>query len=255
MAKKTFKTKRKSEPRQERRFLAQGGTSAMLVNVLGAISALVLGAGAWAYVYAKSFEADERLHAVPAYLVAAGAVLLGITIWLGTSSEAPVRVGAPGVALEKGELRRMPWWAIDKITFDDAAQAVLVRGRDEAGTDLEMKLPRKTHAEAIGWLVKEAQERIPRRVDIAEGTLDELPVASEHAGQRIDLEPLQVVGKKDAITGKMITFEPDARVCPRCERVYAKASVPKKCKCGQSLVHLISTEDTSTEDAAETAES
>ena len=265
MAKKTSKTKRKNEPRQERRFLAQGGASTRLVHLLGALSALVLGAGAWAYVYAKSFEADERLHAVPAYLVAAGAVLLGITIWLGTSSEAPVRVGAPGVALEKGEVRRMPWWAIDKITFDDAAQAVLVRGRDEAGVDLEMKLSLKTHAEAIGWLVREAQERIPRRVDIPEGTLEKLPVAVEHAGQRIDLEPLQVVGKKDAITGKMITYEPDARVCPRCERVYAKRSVPKKCKCGQSLVHLRPKdgeedadgidEDTSLEETAETAES
>jgi len=149
--------------------------------------------------------------------------------------------------------------------IDDAAQAVLVRGRDEAGVDLEMKLPLKAHAEATGWLVREAQERIPRRVDIPEGTLEKLPAAVEHAGQRIDLEPLQVVGKKDAITGKMITYEPDARVCPRCERVYAKRSVPKKCKCGQSLVHLRPKdgeedadgvdEDTSLEETAETAES
>lgn len=238
MAKKTSKTKKKSEPRQERRFLAQAGTGAKIAKPLGALSALVLGAGGWAYLYGKSFEGDEKLQAVPAYLVAAGAVLLGITIWVGTSSEPPVRVGAPGLAVEKGELRRMPWWAIEKITFDDAAGVVLVRGRDEAGSDWELRLATATHPDAIGWLVREADERIPRRVDLSEEARAKLPPAREHAGQRIDLEPAQVVGKRDAITGKMITYEPDGRVCPRCERVYAKASVPKKCKCGQSLAHL-----------------
>lgn len=258
MAKKTSKKRKSTEPRQERRFVAQGGANANAVRALGALSAIVLGAGAWAYVYGKSFETDEKLHAVPAYLVAAGAVLLGITIWIGTSSEPPVRVGAPGLAVEKGEVRRMPWWGVDRITYDGGALAVLVRGRDESGSDWEIKLPLKTHAEAIGWLVKEAQERIPRRVDIEESTLEKLPAASEHAGQRIDLEPLQVVGKKDAITGKMITYEPDARVCTRCERVYAKRSVPKKCKCGESLLHLRPADEEldadATEDAGETAE-
>ena len=46
------------------------------------------------------------------------------------------------------------------------------------------------------------------------------------------------MGKKCAATGKTISYEPDARVCPRCERVYMRRSVPKKCKCGNSLVHL-----------------
>ena len=55
---------------------------------------------------------------------------------------------------------------------------------------------------------------------------------------KVDLEPLQVVGKKDAITGKLISYEPEAKVCTRCERVYFKRSVPKKCKCGASLLEL-----------------
>ena len=32
--------------------------------------------------------------------------------------------------------------------------------------------------------------------------LEKLPSANPHAGMKIDLEPLQVVGKNDAITGK-----------------------------------------------------
>ena len=97
-------------------------------------------------------------------------------------------------------------------------------------------------------------KRIPRRLDIEEAMLEKIPAASEHAGQRIDLEPLQVVGKKDAITGKMITYEPDARVCTRCERVYAKRSVPKKCKCGESLAHLRPTDEELDTDASDDEE-
>jgi hypothetical protein len=163
---------------------------------------------------------------------------MGITIWIGTSSEPPIRVGAPGIAVEKGELRRMPWWGVEKILFESGALALVVTGKDEAGADWTFKLPLKSHAEAIGWIVKEALDRIPRRVDIGDEMLEKLPAAHEHGGQRVDLEPLQVVGKKCAVTGKTISYEPDARVCPRCERVYMKRSVPKKCKCGNSLLHL-----------------
>src|SRR5262249_18823694 len=91
---------------------------------------------------------------------------------------------------------------------------------------------------AVGWLMKEALERIPRRVDIPDEMLEKLPGAGEHAGQKLDLEPLQVVGKKCAASGKTISYEPDARVCVRCERAYLKGSVPRKCKCGNALAHL-----------------
>lgn len=224
--------------RQERRFVSQAATSATITRALGALSALLLGAGLWAYFYAKSFTEDEKLKPVPSYLIAAGAVLMGVTIWIGTSSESPVRVGAPGIAVEKGELRRMPWWSVDKIMFESGSLALVVTGKDEAGTDWTFKVSLKSHAEAIGWIVKEALDRIPRRVDISDEMLEKLPAAHEHAGQRVDLEPLQVVGKKCAVTGKTISYEPDARVCPRCERVYMKRSVPKKCKCGNGLLEL-----------------
>jgi hypothetical protein len=224
--------------RQERRFVSQASTNTAIVRAIGALSALLLGAGLWGYFYAKSFAEDETLRAIPSYLIAAGAVVMGITIWIGTSSESPVRVGAPGISVEKGELRRMPWWSIERITFESGALALVVTGKDEAGADWTFKVPLKAHPEAVAWIVKEALDRIPRRVDIPDEVLDKLPEAHEHAGTRVDLEPLQVVGKKDAITGKTISYEPDARVCPRCERVYLRASVPKKCKCGNSLVHL-----------------
>lgn len=234
----TKKEKRRVQRRQERRFVSQASTNATLVRAIGALAAMLLGAGLWAYFYAQSFADDDKLRAVPSYLIAGGAVLMGITIWFGTSSEPPVRVGAPGIAVEKGELRRMPWWAVEKIAFESGSLALLVSGNDEGGADWTFKVPLKAHPEAVAWIVKEAQERVPRTVDVSDELLEKLPPAVPHAGTMIDLEPLQVVGRKDAISGKAISYEPDACVCPRCERVYLKRSVPKKCKCGNSLAHL-----------------
>lgn len=244
-----------STRRQERRFLSQSSTSTTLVRVIGALSALLLGAGVWGYVYAKTLAEDEKLRALPSYLIAGGAVLLGIAIWLGTSAESPVRVGDPGIAVEKGETRRMPWWSVSKITFDGAALALVVSGKDEASVDWTFKVPLKAHPDAVGWILREALDRIPRRVDVADETLDKMPGASEHAGTRVVLEPLQVVGKRDAASGKIISYEPDARVCARCERVYFKTSVPKKCKCGANLAHLRSTEDDEDAESGATSES
>ncbi len=238
MAKKSKEKKKKAPKRQERRFIAQASTSRMLVMGLGALGALLLGAGLYAYAYGKSFEGDEKWKAVPSYLIAAGAVIMGVTIWLGTSSESPIRVGDPGIAVEKGETRRMPWWAVKQISFEGGSLALVISGKDEAGSDWTFKVPLKSHPEAIGWIVTEAEARIPKKLDIEDAMLEKLPTAAQHAGQLLDLEPLQVVGKRCAVTGKTIAYEPDARVCTRCERVYLKKSVPKKCKCGASLMHL-----------------
>ena len=251
-AKKDAKKKRGGR-RQERRFVAQSSNNPWLVRILGGLGAATLGAGTWGYSYGHAFEADEKLKPIPSYLIAGGAVLTGATIWLGTSSEVPLRVGDPGIAMEKGEVRRMPWWGVSQITWESGNLSLVVTGKDESGSSWTFKVPLKSHAEAVGWLVKEALDRIPKVVDIPDRVLEGLPGANPHAGMKIDLEPLQVVGKKDALTGKTISYEPDARVCTRCERVYFKRSVPKKCKCGASLAELRAqvTEDERDEDEDE----
>jgi hypothetical protein len=250
------KSKKDHAPRRfERRFVAQSANNPWLVRLLGVLGATTLGAGAYAYFYGESFKrAAEtarastatgtvptealRLEALPLYMIAFAAVVLGIAIWLGTTSEPALRVGDPGLAVERGEVRRMPWWGITTMTWDASSLALIIAGTDEASSDWTFKVPLKAHAEALGWILKEALDRIPKVVDIPDSVIDELPGAGANAGLRIELEPLQVVGKKDAITGKLVSYEPDARVCTRCERVYAKSSVPKKCKCGASLLAL-----------------
>jgi hypothetical protein len=83
--------------------------------------------------------------------------------------------------------------------------------------------------------VAEGKRRIAKKVSIEKAVIKKMPSANEFAGTRIELEPLQVVGKKCAASGKTISYEPDARVCPQCERVYFKRSVPNKCKCGYDI--------------------
>lgn len=256
------KEKEKKRPkRQERSFAPQSSHSPWLVRVLGALGAALLGAGVWSYSYGKSFADDPKVAQVPAYLVAAGAVLTGIAIWLGTSSDPPVRVGDPGISVQRGELRRMPWWGVGQISWESGTRSLVVSGTDESGSTWLFKVPLASHPEAVAWILKEADERVPKAVDIDDDVRERLPAASTYAGLKIELEPLQVVGRKDVKTGKTISYEPDGRVCARCERVYFKRSVPKKCKCGASLEHLRGAigqddddDDESGDDAEETRE-
>jgi hypothetical protein len=256
--KKKKKAKKTGPKRTERRFVPIAATNPWIVRILGAIGGLVIGAGLYAYFYATAeghaFHAEtagDRISQIPSYLVAAGAVIMGVTIWLGTSSESPVRAGDPGIAVEKGEIRRMPWWAVDRITWQPGDKALLVTGKDETSKAFTFKVPAGSHPEAVAWIVEEARRRIRKKVDIEKGVLKQLPVANEHAGQKLELEPLQVVGKKCAASGKIISYEPDARVCTQCERVYFKRSVPNKCKCGNEIGHLRPSTVTAPEDVSE----
>ena len=60
----------------------------------------------------------------------------------------------------------MPWWGVSQITWESGNLALVVAGKDESGTSWTFKVPLKSHAEAVGWIVKEALDRIPKVVDI-----------------------------------------------------------------------------------------
>ena len=244
--KKKKKAKKPAGPKRiERRFVPVASTNPWLVRVLGGLGGIGLGAGLYAYFYATAeghaFHAatvGDKMGQVPSYFIAAGAVLMGATIWLGTSSESPVRVGDPGIAVEKGEVRRMPWWGVERITWQPGERALVLTGKDETHRAWTFKVPVGSHPEAVARIIEEGRRRIKKRVDIEKGVLKQMPAAHEHAGQRLELEPLQVVGKKCAASGRTISYEPDARVCVLCERVYYKRSVPNKCKCGNDISAL-----------------
>ena len=238
MAKEKPKKKDKKRGRQERRFLPTSSTNHVVVYVIGALGALTLGAGIWGYWFGHFTRPEEQTVTPIFVLSTAGALLTVIAIWLGTSSEAALRVGDPGIAREKGELVRVPWYNVTNIVWESGVSAIVVTGRDEHEKSMTFKVPARSHSAAAAWIVKEASARVPKVIDIPDSVREELSEADPHAGIVIELEPMQVVGKKCAKSGKLIAYEPDARVCPRCERIYYKANVPTKCKCGEKLAHL-----------------
>jgi hypothetical protein len=235
MAKKSKSAKRdKPRERRERRFDPHASTNPRLVYALGAVGAFAMGAGVWGQFGSLLREGGPEPFKYAPYILAAGALLVGVAIWIGTSGEPSLRVGDAGLAVERGGLRRMPWYAIEKIAWQ--GETVRVTGKDELGASLAISASLASHAQAAAWIVKEARERIPSVVDVPEDAT--LPETRASAGETLPLEPPQVVGKHCAASNKVIAYEPDARVCPRCERVYHKSSVPEACECGASLADL-----------------
>jgi hypothetical protein len=234
MAKRKAPKKDKPRERRERRFEPLANAKPWVAYVLGGVGALAMGAGAWGqFAPALGLGASAPLPA-SAYILAVGALLVGAAIWFGTSGEPALRVGDAGVGVDKGAVRRVAWYAVERVEW--RGEAVRVSGKDEAGATTTIVAKLATQPQAGAWIVKEARDRVPGVVDVPEDAT--LPEASAQAGTIVTLDPPQVVGRHCAASGQVISFEPDARVCPRCERVYHKAHVPEACACGASLAEL-----------------
>jgi hypothetical protein len=217
--------------RRERRFEPASSASAQLVYVLGAVGAAAMGAGAWETL-APLFRDDgpEPLKS-GRYVLAAGALVASAAVWIGTSGDPVLRVGDGGVATEKGGLRRLPWYAVERVEWSDGA--VRVAGTDDAGIKQLLVARVASQPQAAAWIVREARDRVPDVVHVPESAA--LPDPWAAAGELLPLEPPQVVGKHCAASGKVIAYEPDARMCLRCDRVYHKSTVPPVCECGGAM--------------------
>ncbi|MEO7112829.1 MAG: hypothetical protein ABI183_20465 [Polyangiaceae bacterium] len=219
--------------RRETRFFPQSNANPVVIRVIGAVGAVLLGAGAYEQLWSTR---PEPWKYTP-YLLAAGALSFAMSIWFGTSGDMILRVGDGGVGVDRGDVRRIPWHGITDVFFDPQLKAVSVKGKDEGGTNFRINAKLKSQAQAAAWIVKEATARIPKIVEVTGDGADAIPDA-QPSTDVILLDDLQVVGRKDALTGKTIAYEPDARICKRCERIYYKKSVPKKCACGALLTDL-----------------
>lgn len=228
--------KDKKRRRRERRFFPQSTANPWLVRILGGGGAILLGAGAWGQFAVKG---DEPLEIVP-YLLAAGAGMFGMGIWFGTSGDPVVRVGDGGIAVDRASTQRMPWYNLERIQWDSDAESLKIEGDDETGKPMTLVLRRRSQPLALAWVLKEAQKRAKKAIEVDEDVIDSIGETAADDGERVEMDPLHVVGKKCATSGKAIAYEPDARVCPNCERVYHKTQVPKRCACGESLAHLVS---------------
>jgi hypothetical protein len=239
MAKGGKKPRSPKQERRERRFFPRTTTSPAIVAVLGAVGSLGVGAGFWAQWGRVLFGGREESLPFGWWILAGGAVILGVAIWVGTSGDPLLRVGDGGIGVERGglfgtqPLQRMPWHAIESLTYDGGRAAIVATGRDETGSALTLSARLKSQPQAAALIVREARARVPSVVTLS----DEIALATvrSDAGEALVLEPVQVVGKRCAASGTIIAFEPDARVCPRCERIYHKDHVPPSCECGGAL--------------------
>jgi hypothetical protein len=226
------KKKPGARKRRETRFFPQSNANPIVIRLIGGLGAVLLGAGAYEQLWATGDPWKYTPH-----ILAAGALAFAMSIWFGTSGDMILRVGDAGVGVARGEVRRIPWYAVTDVFFDPQLKSVSVKGKDEGGTNFRIDAKLKSQAQAAAWIVKEATARIPKVIEITGAGADEIPEAHPSTDVML-LDDLQVVGRKDAVTGKTIAYEPDARVCKRCERVYYKKSVPKKCECGALLKDL-----------------
>jgi hypothetical protein len=220
-AKKQAQAKR---VRKERRFQPEPTYASRASIAGGMLGALVLGAG----VYSQWLSDNPR--AIAPYLFGVGAIGLGSALWFGDAGALPVRVGEAGLAIEKGtELVRLAWCDIERVSTE--------RGELVAkGKELTLRIPVAAHRTAVAWILSEGTKRVPEVMDVKRQSLADLPEPKESDGEFAVIEGLQIAGRHCAASGKPVSFERDARLCPNCGQVYLKDQVPAKClTCGAPL--------------------
>lgn len=233
-AEKSTKTKRKassakpstegaqlrqlSEPRFERRYEPTASPFAIATVVLFSLGAVALGAG----VYGQWLRSgDAGPHPWSLYFLIAGAVVLLAVALFGQGAARPVRVGDGGVAVERDDsnIERIAWCDVARLLVTDAAVTV-------QGEGITISVPRNIQGAAAARIVLEAKERIPHKVD-AGVTVEPPPGAADPAKEPLD--PPQIAGRTCKASGKVVSFEKDARLCGRCGELYHKTTVPDRC--------------------------
>lgn len=202
----------------ERRFIPEPTARSNWIALFGGLGAAMLGAG----VYGQWIH-DVPLESAPIVLAvgAAGLALAGV---MGDPGAAPIRVGGGGVAVERGtQPDRIAWWEIERVALEPAGVVV------EASPGRKIAAGLAHHAAAAAWIVKEALDRIPKRVTIDPERRPALLRDTHEEGVLVEGEPAQTAGRRCKASGTLISFERDAKVCGRCAQVYHREHVPKAC--------------------------
>jgi len=203
--------------RKERRFLPEPTYASRASIGGGMLGALILGAG----VYSQWLSENPR--AIAPYLFGVGAISLGAALWFGDAGALPVRVGEAGIGIEKGnDLVRLAWCDLERV-FTERGELVA------KGKELTLRIPIAAHRTAVAWVLSEGTKRIPAVMDVKRQSLSGLPDPKDKDGEFVVIEGVQVTGRHCAASGKPISFERDARLCPNCGQVYLKDQVPAKC--------------------------
>jgi hypothetical protein len=215
--KKSKKKKRAQRERTERRYVGEQTYASKVAVGLGMLGGLALGAG----VYSQWLSDHPR--GVAPFLAAGGAIVLGGSLMFGDLGTLPVRVGDAGVAVEKGkDVLRIIWCDLKRVHAEDGK--LVLEAKDQT-----ILIPIAAQQRAVARIVAEGTRRVPEAMDVKRSALAGLPAPSESDGEVLVVESLQVAGRHCAASGRPISFERDARLCPQCCQVYLKDEVPKKC--------------------------
>ena len=206
-----------TSPRRERRFESKPGSGAVLSTILASLAAVSVGAGTYGQWLR---DAEKGPHPYAFALLAGGALVLIGLVLFGARATKPLRIGDAGLAVENagGELERLAWCDVERITRNDAVLTF-------HGSGTVIAIDRREQPEAWARAVAEAIERLPAKAT----DLDRGAVAKDDEGEIISLEPAQVAGLHCKKTDKLIAFERDAKLCTRCGEVYHKDGVPSRC--------------------------
>lgn len=215
--------------RTERRFEPTSATPPGLLLLVLNAGALAAGAGVVGFFLRARDPASAPLTTEA---LAFGALLLGVATALSARRGVAVRVGAAGVAFERGDLVRVPWHGIARIGLDGTA--IRIEGTSDFGATISEQCNLHTHRIALAALVAEALVRVPSVVEA--NLVAHVGNDTTAEGDVLALEPLQIAGRRCAASGKPIAFEGDGMVCDRCERVYLRAAAPARCACGHDPI-------------------
>jgi hypothetical protein len=212
--------------RTERRFQPEQTRASYLYVGLGMLGSGALGAGVWA----RFISEQQPPSSLGLPLLAGGAVALAASLWFGDLGVVPVRVGDAGVAIERGtEVVRLAWCDIERVSVQNRKLVI-------KGVDLTLTLPIDAHRKAASRVLAEVAKRVPDVLDVKPAVVDTLPRPKKRDGELMEVETVQVTGRHCAESDKPITFERDARLCPKCGQVYHRKHVPEACvTCGDAL--------------------
>jgi hypothetical protein len=222
MSQKTSRLRKKAKAasglprRRERRFATSTTYMAPWVAAVGMLGALTLGAGVFGL-----WILDPPLDWA-SYLVAAGGLGLGASLWFGPR-ETAVAVGDGGVAVEDGrEVIRVPWHALTALTVQgDSVVARSARG--------VARFSLGANRLAAAWAFKECAERTPGALDVPQALAQKLPRPEDGDGVLGDVVDDQVAGRTCKASDTPIHLEEEARLCARCGQVYHVEHVPERC--------------------------
>ena len=221
-------TAAETPPRTETRFEPQATVSPGLFLLVLNAGALAAGAGAVGFFLRMR---DANVAPYTTEVLAFAALLMGVATFLAAARGTPIRVGPAGIAFEKDELVRVPWYGVESITLE--GDAIRVRGKSVYGAPINELCRIQVHQAALAALLAEVAVRIPSVSSADVASRVGAPVAG--AGSVLALEAVHVTGRRCAATNKPIAFEADGVVCPRCERVYSRVAIASGCACGAPL--------------------